>query len=508
MVNIDFQNYAQKIISRLPNEPYITFNHILSSNVIEEPYTNFINNELQQELKEFMCILENISFINLNSESHRKIVNKFIDELFQNIEFNQNRLQSFIISALKLRYNFLSKPNSTLLFFLFGDSLQKPKSEVLFKLSYFSDYKNILSRITVSIENNPKESLSVYEFNSLFNNIIFEYFNTASVEELLEFFNPIYEFFETYNEGDSIPSADLFAELFDDIGLNHFSQLVQNYCATNNLQKIEKDTLEELLLHFSTAYKNLIITSQSRIPSPLSFNRINLSHLETFIFDLPKEVPKIEEDLLARTIISESNVVAKNEEIDEIKKLLSELDKKSEFESDKLEPFVIEQEPNNFPTPILNSEILAKDKEFNQVETSVLENEENQNLEIEEIGGNQDNEISNESAIPETQPDKTIYSSEPEELENNNNFGIEPKIENKKFRNFNELFDEEKRKQFINELFYSIEEEYDKLIKNIDNSDSFETAMEYVNACFNELDIFTEMPIAKEFVEFVRQKFS
>ncbi|MFN3306694.1 MAG: hypothetical protein ACK42Z_05860, partial [Candidatus Kapaibacteriota bacterium] len=76
------------------------------------------------------------------------------------------------------------------------------------------------------------------------------------------------------------------------------------------------------------------------------------------------------------------------------------------------------------------------------------------------------------------------------------------------YPSLNQLIDEQKRKQFIEELFYSMEENYDILVRKIDEAQNLEEALKQVEAFYNEYGIFTEMPIAKEFIELVNRRFT
>ncbi|MCX7908926.1 MAG: hypothetical protein N2560_05350 [Ignavibacteria bacterium] len=516
----------------------ISFNikDITDSDFISKPYKQFIINEIERQFLELSNIIKTTPFLNFNIADNITLLNDFLNSLKRQVVLSTKDLENFLLNALKLRYNFLLKPCSTLLYFVFGDSLNKTKDEILFLISYFSDYEQVVRTVRDEIEAFATEVISVYEFNRLFEDKVSEFFNTSSLEEILEFFEPL---FEIHSEGESLPSFEIFCELFRDLGLKNFANIVKGFSIEQKIKFIDKELLQQMLAQPLKITKEVVEKVEKQFDKFEYRNLINLSTLEPIVFKLPEQIPKIEFDLPSENTLIEESVVAKKEEVKEIIDLISKFESKtneSDFivakeldvqsptkddedlaTSEKLleNSLEFEQQIENtsefsdleFPkSEILSSEISdldhldLKEEKYSGATISVEESDEEAKF---QAPTSEDSALGASELLENELANLSLESQDSSEVSS-----IEIANAEATFPLFNQIVDEEKKKQFIEELFYTMEEEYNNLVANIDNSKNFDEAMAFVNSYFNEFGIFPEMPIAKEFIDFVKKKFS
>ncbi len=534
---MNFQEYVETLISNFKGRKTITIDDIKNSNFIHPQYFNYINNEVGKQIDELSCVLRSFKFIDPSSQDTKNLFDSFLYELRQRIEFDVNILRPLLLSALKLHYNYLTKPISTLLFFIFGNSTKKTKNDIIFLITYFTDYKEFLNKIHKEIEKLFENEITVYEFNHLVREVGFDFFNTATTEELLVFFKPIFDFFAQANKN-LLPPVDSLISLFDDFRLLHFSNFLEDFCKTNNIQYIDLELLKHILLESSILNLKLLEIKEMKQSSCFGVNNISFTSIEPFVFTLPFEIPKIPDEFLYKFGVEDEVLVAKKEEVDEIKNLLSAFDSKDRGQIIESSVGLVENVQNI--NDYFGQEETEKDKEISmnlESETpSGIENMEYQDIELQgvelqeeestEIQAEaftfevEDIEMSTTQAVEDGMDTISIDESRFEPVENalevSDNFQSTPddaitsELDNVPLSSlsFNLLIGEQKRKQLIDELFYTMEEEYNNLVDKIDSADTLEKAMEFTNSYFQDFGIFPEMPIAKEFIELVKLKFS
>ncbi len=489
----------------------------------------FILKETDRYLAEIHQMLKSFSFFPKDSPAFEKVLEGIIAELKKQIRFSPDDFQNLLLQSLKLRYNFLRKPNSTLLFFIFGNSFQKNISEISVSLEYFCDYHQILNIVREKINNYPKREINIYDFNNVFFEAEVKFFNFSTSEELAEFFDPVFEFFNSNSQKFSAP-VEIFVDILSDLNLHHFSKTIQSYCQKNNISSIDRETLLRLINQIVNETKSFIEPRQ--IPSEQQNNNIiSFTNLQPFALHIPEDIPRIEQQLLSHQESQQHTIIGKKEEIDEIKALLSKFETGANKETREQEEKPVAPAAEITTEIFVDQENEIKTKEqtltTNIVDDSYIENLEagstHKSIETDEFQTHIEAQL--EETLQGTQFEEQDSNAFPRiemeivenPLENETNptttsdvdekLSFETPSQNTQIQPLNEMIDEQKRKQLIEELFYAIEEEYNKLINEIDKCNNFEQAMEYVNQYFTEFGIYPEMPVAKEFVELVKQKF-
>lgn len=530
MEQFDFHKTFATLFQPFSISKEITFDEILNSKELPDYAKKFISNEAERQIFEISTLIKELPILPTDSAEFETFLSSFLSDLKKYISFKNENFQNILLQAIKLRYNFLRKPNSTLLFFVFGNSFQKNKTETLTLLDYFSDYHRIIQKLREKILQTSNEFISVYTFNKYLAEIETEIFTTASNEELIEFFNPIFEFFIEDSEKSTVP-VDFFIDLFNDLNLEHVSNSFKIIRQKDNQEFLNKDTFSQVLLEINQMTKSFVenkITESAQ----QSFKLIVLTTLEPFAFSIPEEIPKLDRKLLIQQEVEPTTIVAKQEEIEEIKNLLTQFESSSTERDTEQEEILdetvtelaigtIEEVEGEVHIEIPSEqEIEIPKSEIEFIDELAEKDFEVEKLKSEEItyDTKEEETIQSHETYPSTQEplqghsgeDITFASPQVDETIDLKTDGATTELETKipSIPSFNSLIDETKRKQFIDELFYAIEEEYNNLISNIDNCQNFEQAMDYINNYFTEFGIFQDMPIAVEFVELVKQKFA
>ncbi|MFN3269524.1 MAG: hypothetical protein ACK42G_02945 [Candidatus Kapaibacteriota bacterium] len=527
MEPFDFQTKLNAILLKLPNSDEISLNEIINSNLIPIPYKTFIAKEIDRQLSEFSFLLNEMPLFSKKSNDLQNLLSRFTADLKQHITFSFEHFKGLLLQALKFNYNFLRKPNSSLLYFIFGDSLRKNKNEILFYLDYFVNYDKIVDPLRETTTNQEDEIINVYRFNKLLVETEIKFFNNASNDDLIAFFAPVFEFYNQGEEANSVPIG-FFTDFFEDLNLLHISNSIQNFCKRNGTESVDKDVLSHFLLEIENKFNFITDFEKEQTAKRLS-KSINFTSLEPFVFTLPDEVPKVDKELLEVQETDSTLLVAKKEEVDEIKELLSKFDTEKQIETEEVEideVVSVANEEQRTESENLVEDSISSPQEIQSIETGDIEEfvppnpeqaesflestKEEMEVDKQEEYISETQGFENEQKVEESSFDTT---SSVEETCITTEQVVEPAISVEEvipstFPSFNDLIDEAKRKQFIEELFYTMEEEYNNLVANIDNSDNLEKALEFVNNYFAEFGVFPEMPIAKEFVDTVRRKFS
>lgn len=133
---------------------------------------------------------------------------------------------SFIESLVKLRLNFLSRPRTTLKYFIFKESLTVSIDEFLKYFAYFQDYEYLYQCFYDFIANevsNGKSHISIYEFDNLIDKFDKNQLFELDAQSFASLVQPIFDFFNVGNDGsDNLKApAEAFILFFDDKKLRY-----------------------------------------------------------------------------------------------------------------------------------------------------------------------------------------------------------------------------------------------------------------------------------------------
>ena len=141
--------------------------------------------------------------------------------------FERDEFLSVLDKAVKLSYNYICRPQTTLKWYIFRGEPTKSLGETLLRLNAFTDYPYFRTVFTDWVDRKREErptfdSISAREFERISRRIDDQILLSSSVDELLEIMNPLFDFVGK-GEGRSVP-IDALIVFFDD---KHIGKLVE-----------------------------------------------------------------------------------------------------------------------------------------------------------------------------------------------------------------------------------------------------------------------------------------
>jgi len=521
MLTIDFKRKAEKLLENYPKGGTLSY-FDFQQPIFAPPYNAYILNELDRLIMELTELIESLPYFKFNENTGKGIKEEIFELIRSNVKLSVVELNHLLVSALKLRFNFLIQPHSTLLFFIFDKSTKKKKSEILELLTYFSDYPHIIQRLKQWLIDCEKSELSKYEFYFQLRQIELEYFDSIDAESLSSLFEPMCDFFESELEQTNFLPSEAIAMFFEDIGLKSFSNFFKNYSSETNSKSISYNSLKGIFANILKENRNTIEHELQIMPSSRgSKNVINFTKFDPFVFTLPAEIPALsKEKIEAIRMDSEKVSIAKPSEIEEIKDLLARFDSMKEKEPilTELETTHQEAEPKFYEEASLQSvENFTIEKEQPQNPSYHYEQDINQKEEL-QTTNNQKEELQTTNPVTETYgtdlettATENVAVSEFEALTQDtfqDSQHYETSVDSIIIRpTLLDLISPEQKVKFIEELFYTMEDVFQEIVTKIDNSSNLDEAMKHLDDYFKEFGIFEDAPIAKEFINIVQLKF-
>ena len=517
MLTIDFKNLAEKLLANYPQAQTLSY-FDFQDTTLPAPYKAYIINEIERSIQELTELIDSFPYFKFDPSTGESKKEHLIELLRSNVNLTEAELRQLLVSALKLRFNFLVQPHSTLLFFIFDKSTKKEASEILNLLNYFDDYPHLINGIKQRLINSGKSELNKFEFFGLLREIEIEFFQTIDAEKLASLFEPMLDFFESKLDSPSELPTKAIATFFDDIGLKSFSSFFEQYSAETNSKSIPFDSLKEIFENILKQNKKITENKFSRLQAiGDSRNIINFSQLDPFVFSLPSEIPALDKAKLEPIRTDTEKVsIAKPQEIEEIKELLAQFDaekaKVAEAVSPELEQIQMQEDvevEEELSIPSVEEFAIAQESTqelIYQTPEELTQSEMTQEAsakiesEIEMIENVQEETLDESILVPDVEPlpQDALQETQIEEA------SAEPVG---KKTSLLDLITPEQKAKFVEELFYTMEDVFQDLVAKIDSSSNLDEAMKHVSDYFKEFGIFEEAAIAKEFIGFVQQKF-
>ncbi|MFN3305797.1 MAG: hypothetical protein ACK42Z_01285, partial [Candidatus Kapaibacteriota bacterium] len=320
MTSLNFRTAVFNILNNL-DKTDLNFEELDS---LPAPYNTQIKAEINRNLREIRDAITSLPFWNYFNPEVYKLIDGFFQNLSQHIHINRKLLENLLLSTIKLRCNYLSKPISAMLYFIFGDSQSKPKSEVFELITVFKDYDKVLTNLHSELEEFPENQVSVYKFYYAIKKSWYHVLNQSSNEDLVELFNPIFGLYQEISPETGIAPTSMFIDFFEDIGLNNFSQTFKTMLIQQ--ETITKGQFRETLLNIFSIYKSHIEANLAGKKDTDTHRVINFSEMQTFAFQIPETIQKLDREISLKNVDKETLVSAKKNEIDEIKELLAKFE--------------------------------------------------------------------------------------------------------------------------------------------------------------------------------------
>ncbi len=429
----------EQILGHFPQtSEFIPFEKILQSEFIEPAYKHYFKAELNRWMFEFRQIFHNLRNFDLSRNDAQQTLERLYNLLPNLARFDIEDFEEAVFSGVKLRCHYLLRPQNTLAYFVFGNSLNKSVAEITLLLDYFYDYKYLISALTNRLQTIAEKAsnpfVSIFEFKQWVANTDNENLSFSTFEKILELFEPMFEFFNNGNfelETSRIPTVALIY-FFEDKRQEALANFFETLAETK-----ETLTVVELFDSISQCFasKSRDLNSNpdmQNAESKQAFNAITFDSISPFIFSLPDEIPTPKSENFnsdSYLNVGEQSAISSHNEKERIATMLEKFENR---------PNVSQTEE----TATQNS------REFHEAETQI---------------------------------------------------GFENTL--------SRIIPFEKRAKFIEELFHSFEEVYEKLLAELDGADSFEEAIFYANQYFTNSGVPNDSPLAQEFFSFVQMKF-
>lgn len=189
--------------------------------------------------------------------------------MFRHARFEHDEFVSTLDGAVKLTFNYLCRPQTTLKWYIFRGQPVKPLSEVMLRFESFLDYEYIGNVFAEWVERKVREratfeAISATEFERIIRRIDDQILLSCTVDELLGLLDPIFDFI---GEGDerNVP-LDALIIFFDDKNIARLVDHLERYRESDPLVSRARfvGILEELLTSaeenpeadFSSVYQN------------------------------------------------------------------------------------------------------------------------------------------------------------------------------------------------------------------------------------------------------------
>ncbi|MGB9701970.1 MAG: hypothetical protein ACPL1A_04480 [Candidatus Kapaibacteriota bacterium] len=384
-------NYKVELISStFAQMEFITFDAIMKLD-IPEFVKRYFNGFIISKILEIKQIIGQ-GRLNFDDNEISENWQNFVKVYQNNYTFTKEEYNKIIKNSCELYFNFILRPQTTLLSFTFRDELLIPFYQIHTRLNYFPDDNTLITSIKIWYEQKymeiPNDELiERNRFSNIIAELESENYKYLNVRDVINWFEPIYDCNIINEAGEpALPIAALYL-FFDDKKWKGLKQYLAKFSSDSELYGMTKEQLSNFLM----SYQKEIISS----------NNNNDNEDNNFEFSPT--------DLQANTEITE-NEFAETENFDLRKQIADE----EEIE------FIEEMGNNPEQNAIKINEM--ETESFND-EINELKNED-QNLgsdltEIESF--EEENEILDEEIIEE----KTIEIALNEISENNDNFDFE-----------------------------------------------------------------------------------
>lgn len=335
----------------------------------------YILAEIDYQLFHDILSLKKRSKFDYKSENIEKYFSLISEEIKNNKKFNISLISDLLHSAAEFNTNFLSRPNNTLLNFIFENKKVKSKSEIISKLKYVYYYTYICKIILSYLEKKQIQNFNRKEFAYLLKKIdgISKKTNThnllnTAINSMANYYNQIEE------NSNKIPFLSIQAFL-EEKELTDFLQRLQLKYEFAKPKYLSSEEIKNLFeLNFNSTSDSSDLNS--------NYNGTNENSDES-------QFNNIAENDKENIIPISNNVEAPNNETQEVDEVRSE---ESQMEQEKI------------PSDDIQTEI---QEEENRDENSIKNAEEN----IDENNGEQKEEQSNEIEINEKPDVKSLIKN-------------------------------------------------------------------------------------------------
>ena len=168
--------------------------------------------------------------------------------LFYNYRFDRADFSSILDDAVHMQFNYLCRPQWTLLRFVFDKVSHTPTKKIVFKFGYFSDYRYYSDIIKRYLTDKGLVELNIEEFRNLLIKIDVQVLKRHTNTELAELTKPIFQF---VNIGDYSPESlvpiDALTVFYDDKAMTEIKERLEEERDRRSLRHLTMKQLAALI---------------------------------------------------------------------------------------------------------------------------------------------------------------------------------------------------------------------------------------------------------------------
>ncbi len=251
-----FENYIEiqtRKLEGLFDQTSVPIEQIIYNNSIPNYFVNYLRAYINSKsISLYLDLIENYNF-SKDSMELAEAWRVFDDTYRNSFEFSSELLQSLIYQSTTLYFNYLVRPQTTLVNFIFQDYLFQSIQNIKERLKYFQDTDYLISRLTLWLEeqefDNNLQKINKFQFKKVISNIENEYYKDFESSEINHWFELINNFINFESNNKSIDTS-FFAIFFDDKKWFGLKDYIIHHFLDKSMTKIDINDVVELINHY------------------------------------------------------------------------------------------------------------------------------------------------------------------------------------------------------------------------------------------------------------------
>ena len=251
-----FENYIEQQTRKLEglfDQPSVSIEQIIYNDSLPTYFVNYLRAYINSKsISLYTDLIENYNF-SKDSMELAEAWRVFEDTYRNSFEFSSELLQTLIHQSTSLYFNYLVRPQTTLVNFIFQDYLFQSIQNIKERLKYFQDTDYLISRLTLWLEeqeiDNNLPKVNKFQFKKVISSIENEYYKDYESSEINHWFALIDKFINLNNNTKAIDTS-IFAIFFDDKKWFGLKNYVIHHFLDKSMTKIEINDVAELINHY------------------------------------------------------------------------------------------------------------------------------------------------------------------------------------------------------------------------------------------------------------------
>lgn len=232
-----FERAISQTIQRISRDtlnerPMVSLQEIYESEHIPDRLKPFFETEVQWWLHNERIARETNKRFNYSHPELASLIAYLEQVQARHAQFEREEFLSVLDSAVKLTFNYLCRPQTTLKWYIFRGEPVRPLSEVLLRFNAFTDYDYFRTVFQDWVDRKRAErpsfdAISSQEFERVVRRTDDQILLNCTIEDLLEIMQPLFEFL---GEGPrSVVPVDALVVFFDDKNIKRLVDPLETY---------------------------------------------------------------------------------------------------------------------------------------------------------------------------------------------------------------------------------------------------------------------------------------